>query len=261
MWKILRGACATEENYRKKGFHTVSKCYLCGNGHDIMDHIVWHCDFSEKIWHWLGGIFKFLNPRNFMDVLECVKKVSPAVREVWFISAFTTMVKLWFTRNRVCYDEEDPNLLSFKMKILQFTKECSVRMKGKIRGTVYDMNIMSEFGIKGMKVQITEVKECIFRFLAVNQVLICCDGASKGNPGNSGYGFVGRSCTGGFLGAVARGLGVATNFNAEVMALIGAGECPIRRQFLNVCFSLDSMAVLQALQDGIVGGATGIGGL
>ncbi|XP_026451375.1 uncharacterized protein LOC113351648 [Papaver somniferum] len=133
VWKILRGACATEENYRKRGFHTVSKCYLCGNGQDTMDHILWYCDFSEKIWHWLGGIFKFLNPCNFMDVSKCVQKKSSAVREVGFICAFTVMVELWFTRNRVCYDDEIPNLVNFKLRIMQFTKENSVRIKGEIR--------------------------------------------------------------------------------------------------------------------------------
>ncbi|XP_026450319.1 uncharacterized protein LOC113350399 [Papaver somniferum] len=172
LWKILRGACATEENYRKKGFQTVSKYYLYGNRQDTMDHILWYCDFSEKIWHWLGGMFKFVNPLNFMDVLKCVQKKSSAVRDVWYISTFTVMVELWFTRNKICYDEEQPCLETFKQKIMQFTKESSVRMKGKVRGSIYDMSIMSTFGIKGVKVTTCEVKECIFRFLANNQIVL-----------------------------------------------------------------------------------------
>ncbi|XP_026451982.1 uncharacterized protein LOC113352373 [Papaver somniferum] len=125
-------------------------------------------------------------------------------------------------------------------------------MKGKIRGSMYDMSIMTAFGIRGVKVITSEVKECIFKFPAINQVLICCDGASKGNPGCSGYGFVGRNNTGGYLGAVAGGLGVATNFIDEVMALICEGEWAIRRQFFNVCFSLDSKEVLHAFTSGEV---------
>ncbi|XP_026451377.1 uncharacterized protein LOC113351649 [Papaver somniferum] len=115
---------------------------------------------------------------------------------------------------------------------------------------MYDMSIMTAFGIRGVKVITTIVKECIFKFHVLNQVLICCDGASKGNPGSSGCGFVRRSNTGGYLGAVAGGLGVATNSIAEVMALICAGEWAIRRQYFNVCFSLDSKAVLQAFSSG-----------
>ncbi|XP_026459802.1 uncharacterized protein LOC113360512 [Papaver somniferum] len=178
--KVTWGACATEENYRKKGFSTVSKCYLCGNGQDTMEHILWYCDFSEKIWHWLGGIFKFLNPCNFMDILKYVQKESIVVKEVW---------------NIICYEEEVADVVSFKMRITPFTKESSVRMKGKFRGTM------------------------LWLF--------------------------GRSCNGGYLGEVAGGIGVATNSIAEVMALIGAAEWAIRRQFFNVCFSLDSKAVLQ----------------
>ncbi|XP_026450620.1 uncharacterized protein LOC113350705 [Papaver somniferum] len=91
-----------------------------------------------------------------------------------------------------------------------------------------------------------------FQVTVLNQVLILCDGASKGNPGSSGYGFVGRSSIGGYLEAVAGGLGIATNFIAEVMALICADEWDIRRQYWNVCFSLDSKEVLQDFISGKV---------
>ncbi|XP_026458902.1 uncharacterized protein LOC113359496 [Papaver somniferum] len=162
------------------------------------------------------------------------------------------MVELWFARNRACFDEEVPNLVQFKLRMMQFPKENSVRMKGTINGSMYDMSIMTLFGIKGLKAKTAMVKECSFQFPEPNQVLICCDGASKGNPGKSGYGFVGRSNTGSYLGAEAGGLGIATNYIAEVMALIYAGEWAVRRQFLNVCFSLDSKAVLQAFSSGNV---------
>lgn len=39
---------------------------------------------------------------------------------------------------------------------------------------------------------------------------------------------------------------VATNFVAEMMTLVMAGEWAVSKSFLNVCFSLDSQAVLKA---------------
>ncbi|XP_026435209.1 uncharacterized protein LOC113332928 [Papaver somniferum] len=214
------------------------------------DKLIWTNDLSRKFS--VKSAVQLIRKRYHCATWkkQCVQKRSSSVREVWFICAFTVMVELWFTGNKVCYDDEIPNLVNFKLRIMQFTKENTVRMKGKIRGFMYDMSIMTAFGIRGVKVITTEVKECIFKFRALNQVLICCDGASKGNPGSSGYGFVGRSNTGGYLGAVAGGLGVATNFIVEVMALICAGEWAIRRQYFNVCFSLDSKAILQAFSSG-----------
>ncbi|XP_026454189.1 uncharacterized protein LOC113355526 [Papaver somniferum] len=92
LWKILRGSCATEESVRKKGFSTVSKCYLCGKAQDTMEHILWHCEFSENVWHWLCGIFHCSCPQSFDEILNFTKGKSPAVKEVWFICAFNVMV-------------------------------------------------------------------------------------------------------------------------------------------------------------------------
>ncbi|XP_026436139.1 uncharacterized protein LOC113334001 [Papaver somniferum] len=83
LWKILRGACATEKSVRKKGFMTVSKCYLCVNAQDTMTHILWECKFSIMIWHWLGRIFCFPNPSSFEEILKYVKGKSRAIHEVW----------------------------------------------------------------------------------------------------------------------------------------------------------------------------------
>ncbi|XP_026417203.1 uncharacterized protein LOC113312681 [Papaver somniferum] len=99
VWKMLRGACATEENIRKKGFNTVSKCYLCGNGQDNMEHILWECSFSLEIWNLLVGMFSLNTPTKFDEVITCVKKHSPAIRHIWYISAFSMMAELWMTRN------------------------------------------------------------------------------------------------------------------------------------------------------------------
>lgn len=55
--------------------------------------------------------------------------------------------------------------------------------------------------------------ECRFSLPDENSILICCDGASRDNPGMSGYGFMVRYAESG-------GLGLATNHLAEVFAVI-----------------------------------------
>ncbi|XP_026435781.1 uncharacterized protein LOC113333563 [Papaver somniferum] len=135
LWKI---ACATEEVVRKKGFSTVSKCYLCGNAQDAMTHILWKCSFSTQVWHWLGAT------------------------------------------------------------------------------------------------KMTDIKKCFFKLPEKGQVLICCDGALKGNPGNAGPGFIARDDSGGCLGDASGGLGIATNYLEEVMALIVAGEWAVKKQYKKV---------------------------
>ncbi|XP_026417164.1 uncharacterized protein LOC113312642 [Papaver somniferum] len=125
-----------------------------------MDHILWECTFNTNIWHWLGGIFCFLNPSSFEDVLKFAKGKSSAIQEVWYNCAF------------------------------------------------------------------------------------------KGNHGNAGLGFVARNDKGGCLGACSGGLGIATNYLAELMALVVAGEWAVKKRYGNICFSLDSKAVLLAFSNG-----------
>ncbi|XP_026417254.1 uncharacterized protein LOC113312731 [Papaver somniferum] len=85
---------------------------------------------------------------------------------------------------------------------------------------------------------------------ARHQVFICCDGASKGNPRKDGFGFVERTYYGSCAGAASGGLGIATNYLAEVMALIVGGEWAVSKKMLDVCFRLDSNAVLVAFNSG-----------
>ncbi|XP_026384054.1 uncharacterized protein LOC113279590 [Papaver somniferum] len=212
LWKILRGACATDESVRKKGFSTVSKCYLCGNNQDTMDHILWSCTFSEQIWHWLSGIFHCTSPKCFEDVIEVAKGKSSAIKQVWYNSAFNTMVELWFTRNSVIYEAVTPDVEKFKQRIIRVTGECSARMKGEMWGTMYDLQVLLFFGISGVRAKITTVKQCFFKMLELNQILISCNGAYKGNPGMAGLGFVARNSSGACIGVASGGLGLATNY-------------------------------------------------
>ncbi|XP_026419470.1 uncharacterized protein LOC113315405 [Papaver somniferum] len=147
---ILKGARATKENVRKIGFDTVSKCYLCGNGQDNMVHILWECSFSKEIWKWLGGMFNLNTPSKFEEVIACVKNHSSAIRQIWYISSFSVMVELWMARNLKLYDNINQNAEKFKDKILSFTKECGIRITGVMENSIYDLNIIIRFGIKGI---------------------------------------------------------------------------------------------------------------
>ncbi|XP_026442768.1 uncharacterized protein LOC113342426 [Papaver somniferum] len=197
IWKILRGACATEES-------------------------------------------------SFDEVLNLAKGKNPTVKGVWFICAFNIMVELWFARNVVIYEAEIPSVDKLKRRIHICVKEGSFRMRGKMWGNMLDLHIMLHFGISGVKVKSVRVKQCFFTFPSQNQTLICCDGAYKSNPGKAGIGFIARNHYGEHLGSASGGLGIATNYLAEVMALIIAGEWEISRGLLNVCFSLDSKVVIMA---------------
>ncbi|XP_026428587.1 uncharacterized protein LOC113324482 [Papaver somniferum] len=111
---------------------------------------------------------------------------------------------------------------------------------------MYDLKVTTDFGITGIPTHINCMKQCFFQLPTGNQILICCDGASKGNPGNVGVGFIDRNQQGDCMGASTGGLGVTSNYIAEIMDVIIAGEWAVKKRFTEVCFCLDSSAVLKS---------------
>ncbi|KAI3981951.1 hypothetical protein MKX01_018857, partial [Papaver californicum] len=96
------------------------------------------------------------------------------------------------------------------------------------------------------RIKSTRIQEIYFTLPKRNQLLLCCDRASRGNPGEVGYGFIGRNNEGDCIIAVAGGLGVATNYYAEVMAVLCAGEWTIKNGFMHLLFRSDSKSVIEA---------------
>ncbi|XP_026399810.1 uncharacterized protein LOC113295698 [Papaver somniferum] len=58
-------------------------------------------------------------------------------------------------------------------------------------------------------------------------IMFCCDGASIGNPGISAFGIVIRDHLSQVLGVITGGIGIATNYIAEVYAVISAVELAV----------------------------------
>ncbi|XP_026419613.1 uncharacterized protein LOC113315565 [Papaver somniferum] len=114
--------------------------------------------------------------------------------------------------------------------------------------TSYDLQILKEFDLKSRKVKHVRIMKIYFQLPGKNELLLCCDGESKGNPGISGYGFIGRNNGGEFFIAVTGGLGIATNFCAEVMVVINAYEWAVSKGFHQLIFRIDSSSVMTSFK-------------
>ncbi|OUZ99534.1 hypothetical protein BVC80_1527g4 [Macleaya cordata] len=66
----------------------------------------------------------------------------------------------------------------------------------------------------------TRVLQCFWSLPDLDQLKIGCDGCTKGNPGQSGARVILRNHTGNTIGAMSAGLGIRTNFVAELLAII-----------------------------------------
>ncbi|XP_026437913.1 uncharacterized protein LOC113336103 [Papaver somniferum] len=243
IWKITRNIGATDENFNKRGFKHVSRCYICHEDQNFMDHIMWNCKFGQLLWSWLGGIFLFLNPLSSDDNLSRTKNKSSVIQEL-LISSLCTMVEIWFTRNKMFFEEDIHNVEQSKQRILQYTRDCRFRIKGTMWHSSYDSHILQVFNIGVRPVKTFRVIECFF-LLSKNHILLsCCDGAAKDNPGMAGYGFIARNSNSDFVVAKPGGLGVATNFITEIVAVIRAMEWAIVNQKWDIIIQTDSRCTI-----------------
>ncbi|XP_026383854.1 uncharacterized protein LOC113279375 [Papaver somniferum] len=181
---------------------------------------------------------------------EIFKAQSSVVKEVWILFASITMMEIWFLRNRIVLDEEKVDSVGLKQRIKQLTKDYSIRMTRYMWDCNYDYQVLRNFDLGRRPTKIQRIIEVKFKLPEENQVLICYDGASRRNPGLAGYGFVYRSSSGEFIYAESTGIGIASNFLAEIMEVIGSAEWAVQNGKLNIIICSNSYVVVQAYMTG-----------
>ncbi|XP_026459675.1 uncharacterized protein LOC113360377 [Papaver somniferum] len=157
-----------------------------------------------------GSIFAFKNPKSFDEVVNLCKNKSSVIQELWMV-----------------YDYE-------------------IRLKGFMNNTRYDLQILKYFDIGCRKVKFSKAIEFSFFLPEPENFLFCCDGASRRNPGNAGYGFIVMDNIGRFISAKSGGLGISTNFIAEIMGTLCAMEWVVKNHKEKITINSDSTAAISS---------------
>ncbi|OVA10603.1 Ribonuclease H domain [Macleaya cordata] len=90
------------------------------------------------------------------------------------------------------------------------------------------------------------IKECKWIPPPPETIMICYDGASRGNPGNGGASVIFRDSECACLGALSAGLGFSTNFSTEILAIIIVLHQAAERGWRKVWIVSDSAAAIKA---------------
>ncbi|XP_026459371.1 uncharacterized protein LOC113360034 [Papaver somniferum] len=229
---------------RKQGYEMPSRCCVCVEEQDSMEHTLWKCNFSVKIWDWLCAIFTFPRPLSFSDICKAARNQSPLIKEVWVTAACATMRELWFQRNAIFFEEGRPNINTFKCKIYQVVHEGGGRMKGNRWGQDYDSRIITFFKLGTRYIKFTCIKECFWHPPKENYIQFRCDGASFGNPGNAGFGIIARDSNCQVIGTLSGGVRITTNFIAEIYAVLYALEWAVYLHLKKDIIRSDSKAII-----------------
>ncbi|OVA05831.1 Ribonuclease H domain [Macleaya cordata] len=80
------------------------------------------------------------------------------------------------------------------------------------------------------------------------KILLCCDGASFGNPSNAGTGVVFRDSRSNCIGALSRGLGICLNFLEKIIAILLSLEHAFSKGWERVWVVSESQPIIKAFR-------------
>ncbi|XP_026439725.1 uncharacterized protein LOC113338544 [Papaver somniferum] len=221
-WKVwAKKCCASDDNVIKKtGRCLPSMCCLCRRDCETLSHITWQCRFAKRIWAWAARIFNLQPREDPVASYKAAKGCNKMIKDLWLVANLAITTELWRLRNKVYFEDVVVQLLGFKGKVYQLIRDNSIWMKGLMNNTMEDLRILNYFKVKHRSCKVSSLIE--IRWCPPNQdeIMIFCDGASLGNPGPAGAGVTFRDVNAAVLGVLCVGLGLQTNFYAEVCAVI-----------------------------------------
>ncbi|KAH0761002.1 hypothetical protein KY290_017075 [Solanum tuberosum] len=222
-WRVWRRRIATDDNLKRIKIHVASKCYYCNKGElETMSHLFLTAPIAQKLWKQFATCVGInINGLSLQQLIYrwWEHKISNKLGQILKAVPTIIMWELWRRRNDIKYGNETS--YNWMYHQCQLTIHQLIRIKFPwIKRTTYHW--------PGM-VNILQYYKPILHHLIVRWNLpregwVVCntDGVSKGNPGQSAYGFCIRNCDGDLIYAAAQEIKVTTNMEAEVRAILEA---------------------------------------
>ncbi|XP_026378123.1 uncharacterized protein LOC113272514 [Papaver somniferum] len=208
-WKIwAKQCCASEDNIIKKtGRSMPIMCRLCRKSGETLSHITWHFRVARRIWAWVAGVFKIDPKEDLVDSYKAAKGRSRMIKELWLVANLAIVTELWKLRNKSYFENMAFHWMGFKGRVYQVIRDNSIRMKGHMHNTLEELRILNYFKVRHRSCKTSTPIEISWYPPDQDEIMICCDGASFGNPGQAGAGVVFRNASSEVLGVLCVGLG------------------------------------------------------
>jgi hypothetical protein len=204
LWLTIQNRILTWDNLWKRGFIGPSICPLCQQQEETMEHLFNHCNYSEIIWDMGTQVMRRSN-RNRASIISTVENwdsisyQNPILDRIWQLLPGFTMWKIWKERNkRIFHSMTSPplstwerimNLIRETIKSGQWSQEDLKCNPGEIHILqTWQLNLTGERQNNG--VTRTNGSPCTWSPPPTGFIKLNFDGASKGNPGPTGFGAV-----------------------------------------------------------------------
>ncbi|XP_026428430.1 uncharacterized protein LOC113324329 [Papaver somniferum] len=170
------------------------------------------------------------------------------IKDLWLVANLAIVTELWKLRNKAYFEVMAVQWLGFKGRIYQVIRDNSIRMNSHMFNNVEELRILNYFKVQHRSCKISTPIEACWSPPNHDEIMICCDGVSLGNPGQDGAGVHFRDVNAAVLGVLCIGLGWQTNYCTEMDAIIYGVMLDKRWNVKNICVQSDSMSCIQAFQ-------------
>lgn len=211
---------------------------MCKKEEELVDHLLYWCLYASKCWDWLLDMLQWFTAKNqfLKDFLLSWSIIGRHSKWglLWIVCPSLLVWHVWKERNRRIFKEEAMEVHFLQAKIKSAIEEV---VNNKIQGVNYkflskwDFEMEKNWALKQscdhrLNDRKAKRKNANWQAMPAGWMKLNFDGASRGNPGQSGMGAIIRNEVGEVVHAIFGPVGIATNNMAEIYVLeVGLQWC------------------------------------
>ena len=264
IWLATKNKILTWDRIQKKGFNGPSRCYMCKTEVETRNHLLINCPFAKNLWMSTKRIFgkSEIAPSEFnevvchwnKEVLQC-----RVVKRAWNLISGFVLWMIWKERNRRVFRniakepeaiwERAVNLMRETILVERWDRE-DWKANPVEEGILNKLNLKFEMVQykKNSQMDMRTQSPDKFSYPRGNFIKLNFDGASKGNPGEAGFGGIFRDSNKQARWIFADWGGEMTNNEAEFWALHQGLRIAVRNGYTNLEIAGDSQIAIETLK-------------
>eukprot|EP00253_Pinus_taeda_P025949 PITA_25949 len=241
-----------------------SKCSLCNRENETEKHVLNNCLYAVKIWNETGKLYG-KERGDLKDIKRTIflwnkeKFNCKVIKRAWDLTVGFTIWFLWKERNRRIFLDKHIKPEETWKGILRAVQETILSEDWSEEGwktnqeegqILVNLNMKYEmvYPIKEIRQNKQAQSPEQFNYRKENFIKLNFDGASKGNPGNTGFGGIFRESEENIRWIYAEWGGEMTNNEAELSAVHRGLRIAVRNNFRNLEIEGDSQVVIEMIR-------------
>lgn len=113
-WCLMRERILTQENLKRRGFELASRCVLCGEEEESIQHLFLQCHETRKVWEYFFGVLGIQWSRNctMRDIFlkSCGVAMTAAGACYWETLIHGIVWAIWRERNLRIFEEKEEEM-------------------------------------------------------------------------------------------------------------------------------------------------------